>query len=1355
MFKKNVLSALLLLTFGATVQMTEAQSVFEGANQNKVIVLSNATGKSVEFMSDRYISGSAQDFSGFVYDIAENKVTLFPEYGIPAYFGPNHYIMSTSEFSGSARIFLDGKEIELTKTHPATEGENAGQTIWAAQTNGDRMVGLTYELNNHEGRKLNNHVGVVYDARTGDTIRLLHSFWPLGSGPGSDNTGYGSRADCISEDGTVVGGHGTWPIEDIFSTNSTVFWDLVDIDKGTIYTYAIEDKKFCQSSLNGTTTTGDILVGYNDGIGIIIHYDRANKSFTLDTISALPGYQNLGFSDVSDNGSAIGYIERSSYDPYSREAVIYTKLNGLIKMKEYLYEYYDINMGDFELGVPSKISADGTQIAGFTMTDGFIPWYISLKGDQILPRARKVTARAAKTLQARIDWQLPLAYEQPLTGFNIYRDDETQPLNGATLLSPTATTFLDEELATDGEHTYHVECVYGEQKSGKSASNRILVLAAGSTYPVQRISHETTYNHYVTVFWGMPSSDIVNTAVANARELAEGKSECSLAGDDRTPVRQNIPAAKSYKNPTFDYIDNVDMAMFSGYGAAQVGDNYFLTSWKDAGIQVVNKFNEIDTIYYPNFNIYSMEYVAERNRLYIGNMTQFGYIDLNNPNEVVGRWKADSAARHMAYIDDYEYQASANYEAGKGVLAIGGSQSCLLYTLDGYKIGPAPVDFTGLAVAGTAYHDGKLYVASNTGEYLNEIYTFDFKTGKLEDGPVQVIEDPAAYDLLSANGEVPESYKTSLAYAAELCICHLDDGTVALGAVYQCSYITCQLMLLELESDASLRGYDLYRSKDGGEKVKLNDKPLTSRRYNEELTEAGSYVYSVQALGANGASQFSPNDTVVIADKGNCDPPTNIKAVETNEWVSLTWNVPESSTGGYVGFTIYRDGEEIAKLWETNVALRYTDQVPELGTYTYTVESFLNNGCIAADSVKITLTGEGVAKAPFGLHLDYKQNVAASSGTEPFYDVTAKWELPMFEDALAIYYGSGEPTSFLNLGDETTEYWAGIGWDVNDLKLYEDLYIVGMEYLIGDNVTTLEGAVFVDNVMVTRKDAGRPRANTWETIWFDQSFRLGDAEYAVDVTYHTTYPAGNDVAVVDVFFSKIGYSDLLSADGETWGSLYATSNGQIAATWCIRALVVRKRDLDAATTNGVVDYKQLEKHVMRFDDNAIKTPMTLQPLTASVQPSAKAPLQLQGFNLFRTRTDAGDMNEIKLNGDDLMTAFEFTEKEPLPQGEYAYRIEAVYSNTSASETKYFELRAVSTESDLNRLALSLYPNPATEVINIDGEFSELQIRDLGGRTVLRSASCQQIQIGHLPSGTYFLLFKDENGNEATYKIVVR
>lgn len=1352
MFKKFVFPAVLLLAFGANAQAdnaAKATTVFEGDNSaNKVIVLSNTTGFSVDFMSDRYISGTAQDFSGFVYDIQEDKVTLFPQYGISAYFGPDHYIATTSDCNGNSFIVLNGKEIDLTPTHPDESGEYAGKTIWAAQPNGDRMVGLTYEKVLFNGKWVTNHVGVVYDAHTGDTIRLLHSFWPMGT----DNTGYGSRADCISADGTVVGGHGTWPIPDIFSTNNTVFWDLVDVAQGKVYTYAIEDKKFCQSSLAGATTTGNKLVGYNEGLGLIINYDRANKSFTFDTMAPLPGFGNLAFTDVADNGTIIGYVEVSSYDPYSRVAAIYTERNGLMKMADYLYEFYDIDLKDTELGVPIKISADGTKISGFTMSNGFTPWYIALDGQQILPRARKVTARAdRKHLMVRIDWQTPLVGNETLTGFNIYRDDETQPLNGATPLDVAANTWLDETVNA-GEHTYYVECVYGTQKAGKSASNRILALADGSTYPVQYIDHTTEYNHFVTVYWGLPSSDIVTTAAAHAQSLAEGQSACSLAGNDRQASATGLPAAKSYQNPQFDYIDNVDMAMFSGYGAVQVGDKYFINSWKEAGIRVIDQFNEIDTIYFPDFGIYSMEYVADRNRLYIGNLTNFGYINLDNPNVVAGRWKADSAARHMAYIDDYEYPATANYDAGKGVLAIGGPQSCILYTLDGNKIGPAPVDFSGLAVSGTAYYNGKLYVASNTGYYLNEIYTFDFKTGKRENGPVQVIEDPAVYNMLSLNGEVTST--NDLAYAAELCICHLEDGTVALGAVYQCSYITCRLMLLELESEASLRGYDLYRTKDGGEKIKLNSTPLTSRRYQEELTEAGTYVYSVVALGADGEAQFAPNDTVVIADKGKCDPPA-IKAVESNEWVTLTWSAPELSSGKYVGFTVYRDGEEIAKLWEEDVALRYTDQVSALGTYSYTVESFISNGCIAADSVKITLTGEGVAKAPFGLHLDYKRNAGASSDMEASFDVKALWELPMFEDALAIYYGSGEPTSILNLGDTTSGYWAAVGWDVNDLQLYEDLYVVGMEYLIGDEANSIEGAVRIDNVTVTKKDGGRPKPNVWNTIWFDESFRLGDAEYAVDVAYHTTFPAGKNVAVVDALSSKIGYSDQLSVDGELWGSLYATSSGQVSASWCIRALVVRKRDLEAASTNGVVDYKQLERHAIRFDANAVKTPIKLQPLTATVQASTKAPLQLQGFNLYRTRTDAGDMNEVKLNGDQLMTGFEFTEPAPLPQGEYAYRIEAVYATTSVSDTKYFELRAVSTEDELNRLSLNLYPNPATEVINIEGSFSELQIRDLGGRTVMRTAACHQVQIGHLPAGTYFLLFKDENGNEATYKVVVR
>ncbi|MDE6515105.1 MAG: hypothetical protein K2L03_03615, partial [Bacteroidales bacterium] len=475
----------------------------------------------------------------------------------------------------------------------------------------------------------------------------------------------------------------------------------------------------------------------------------------------------------------------------------------------------------------------------------------------------------------------------------------------------------------------------------------------------------------------------------------------------------------------------------------------------------------------------------------------------------------DCPGRHMTYLPDFEF------EGVKGVLLTGIWDEGFFYTTGGKKLGSAGFDFTDLSVSGTAYHDGKLYVASQTGKYMNEIYTFDMATRRQIGEPVQVVEDPAVYNLLSRDGEV--SSMEGLAYAGGLSSCTLEDGTVALCATYQCGYITSRLMFLELETPG-LGGYTLYRN---GTVIAEN---LKTRHFTDELNQAGEYQYTVKVHADGKTSDFSPATTVKIDNQGDCLAVKDLAAHETNRWVSLDWAVASSDTtsGKIVGFTVFRNGTKIKTLWNEDVALFYNDLSDlKIGTpYTYRVETLYTSGCTASDSIEITLTDEGVAMAPFGLRINYKKSAAYTNDNKT-YDVTANWETPMFEEPLAIGYGTGQLIAFAGFGeDDPLQYWAIVGWDARDLEVYEDLYLVGMEYMLGDNTRSFEAVVYINEKQVLRDPLKRTQAKAWQTVYFSQSFPMVQ-EKEVLLGYHITYHAGATPVAVDLSESKRFYSDII------------------------------------------------------------------------------------------------------------------------------------------------------------------------------------------------------------------------------------
>lgn len=1343
MSKKNVIVAALLLlcvSWAKGQQNTTADTiVYKGQNGSKAVVLNSLQDGTISFLSEdqRYLSGSISTAAGFVYDLTTGGLQIFDDHQMHAYFSPDHYVTALGGENQSPYLHLDGQDIDLEPTTPP--GENAeynSLSYWAAQPNGGRIVTMGYEYD----RSYYN-VGAVHDGKTGKLLTLLHSHWPL-SDNAEDNAGYGSRGDCISGDGLIVGGHGTWP--GCFSNWSLMFWDLADLEStGEVHTYGIDDPSYSQGSFYGANHDGSILVGDNEntGKGVILYFDRANKSFTYDSIDPLPGYDGITFTSISDRGLITGYVQ-SGTDVAGRIGTMYTQAAGVMTLKSFLLEFYDIDAP--ELGCPIGISPDGSIIHGFYFDHGYTkPWFIQLGDKQILPRVRNIRAKAAQSgFSARLDWQAPLASANTLTGYEIYRNNDDTPL---ATVDKDVLTYTDNSL-TSGQYTYRVVAVYEEGRADARMSNPVQIIAADGYLPVQKIGNHLKYNRYASIYWGLPSSEVIENAMSPATLAAKGEGNASIAPNAVRTARpaeqaRNVNPQAKYPNPQFDYVYDVNMLTYSGYGGIKIGDLYYVSSWQEARIRVMNENNEIVKILEPSMlrdEVLSMVYLEKDGKklLYCGSKEKVYILDLET-DDITETFEAE--ARHMTYMPDVEIEGT------KGVLLAGDWNTAEYYTTDGQRLASSDFDFSALDVAGSAYYDGKLYVASQTGPNMNEIYTFDVATGKPSGEPVQVTEDPAVYDLLSLNGEVTST--DDLAYAAGLSIATLSDGTMALGAVFQCSYTHSRLMFLELEAAPGRSAYKLYRN---GEVIA---EALNTRRFYDELTEPGTYNYQVQAFGDGKQSELSPATTITIPAYDPCLPAKDLKARETNRWVVLDWDVPTSdSAAGLVGFNVYRDGVRLKQLLDLEANVTYTDfSTLELGKeYTYRIETLYSSGCAADTEVKITLNNEGEAMAPAAFHIDYKENPTASTADAPMFDVTASWETPMFEEPLAIGYGTGQMITGAGF-EEVNEYYAGIGWDTTDLKLYKDLYLVGMEYMLADNVTKFEACVYLNDTLAYTEAEKRTVAREWQTKYFNKSIPMDQPDEVV-VGYHIVYPASATPVAIDLSYSKPFYSDAISFDGVVW---YSLAGSNLSASWCIRGLVVRKRDLDEATTAGVTDYKKLESKIMRLSNAPMQATLTPAATPVVSQASPKAPLTLQGFNLYRQRVDISGQEEVKLNGEELLKTFSFAEAEPLPQGDYDYTVEAVYANGTKSVTIAAVLERVSTEGELNGLSLTLFPNPATDVVYVNGEFDDLQILDLGGRVLRRLPSVSQIEVGNLTPGTYFFRFADKDGRNSTYKVVIR
>ncbi|HJN54260.1 MAG TPA: T9SS type A sorting domain-containing protein, partial [Flavobacteriaceae bacterium] len=66
----------------------------------------------------------------------------------------------------------------------------------------------------------------------------------------------------------------------------------------------------------------------------------------------------------------------------------------------------------------------------------------------------------------------------------------------------------------------------------------------------------------------------------------------------------------------------------------------------------------------------------------------------------------------------------------------------------------------------------------------------------------------------------------------------------------------------------------------------------------------------------------------------------------------------------------------------------------------------------------------------------------------------------------------------------------------------------------------------------------------------------------------------------------------------------------------------------------------------------------------------------------------------------------------------------------------------------------IYPNPTSNIINIQGDISDLKviIYDMLGKVLMQSEEQESIDISFLKNGTYFLSLTN-NSTNSTYKII--
>ena len=426
--------------------------------------------------------------------------------------------------------------------------------------------------------------------------------------------------------------------------------------------------------------------------------------------------------------------------------------------------------------------------------------------------------------------------------------------------------------------------------------------------------------------------------------------------------------------------------------------------------------------------------------------------------------------------------------------------------------------------------------------------------------------------------------------------------------------------------------------------------------------------------------------------------------------VLITWDEPNGNNFEPEGYTVYRDGDQIA--YVPDPTTEYLDEDLDPGTYEYCVEVVYSEGISPEECTIITVpsfppplpvptnltigvSGDSVVVCwdmPFNLWMRWDAGVNNGNGVGLTYggtfSVASYWD-PASLSPVEGY--SMEMISFFANGDPGASYTLKV-WTGAD----------GLTELLSQPVQDFE-------------------VDEWNAITLDTPIEIIAANhlwFGYEVTHeNTTQPAGCDDGP-----AIAGYGDMVLIDGE-WTSL-SILEPQLDFNWNLAAYVT-------------------------YSDNKIKDDKTEIPLATTVNLMSNDPFKmkknytpyakaLEGFNVY-----------YSLDGAPYML-LDFTEELCFGHegaasiaGLQCYKVAAVYVPQGESDLSE-EVCIVSASTSENSTArLTIYPNPAGEVVHIKSEqtIQSVSLVSYTGQEIFHqtiNSEYSRLNIAGLKSGIYLL-----------------
>ncbi|MCH5244790.1 MAG: hypothetical protein J1F29_07835, partial [Lentimicrobiaceae bacterium] len=1035
--------------WGLKAQTPDGPDVLMG-QKGKMTVFKQMPGVGVCRLSwnEKYLYGEiGDDEGGYIYEIATGAMKFIDGAAVIGVNDTNNYATTQYLVKNGEKIEYDVRDLKM-----GTRQDYAYASMVSADMN-------TITYNVYIG---SNYSTVILDGN-GKKVDTIPQYEP---GLGGS---YGTKAECMTPDGKILGLR-TSMESAFYNITPGVYNRETDSIFVTIKPHDPANPKMGKNGMmNSIREDGKAGACDIDDYSYWVEFDGGGN-YTLHSIPVERGFEKSANTDIKGDW-VIGFEQPTAPDVFGRIVYLYnTKTEERVLLRDHLrYRYGLIESARYPLFTVYNMSQDHRTFAGYTYDDGmWMPFMIQLDEHQIHPMVRNMVAHqpfGQKYVQ--LQWEAPLSGEYTLKGYEIYRDSALI----ATIDNTATLRYEDNDAQIDTIHGYMVKALYtDEQTSDYTEEQRLFVVGDNSCLPVISIESSISYNRTVNLSWGLPSAAVKTNAFTAPAAKRAAEDRVSLAENSGEAV--SARESKYMVNDKLDFVEMRSLGTYYSSSSVRVGNYLYVGDWQKNIIFIFDVLSGVivegATIEGLDAGIYDMTYHG--GFIYcVSNDSKVGKIkiDDNDPLKLSlsGVYTASyTALTHIAYMEGAG-------EDGSDLLLTGNYNSLIFFDPDAISLDDQikldkTIDIKGLVISGSAYHNGRLYLADQHDGNSALIRTYDWETG----------EYLFTTDLLEIPAVDRMSYFSSQGYASlasGLSLGELEDGTVILEATIQPIVDYNHTVTLEVESSPKVKGYIVYR--DG---QKLSD-TLKARHYADVVYEPGTYTYTVEYLSEDGCSSNSKGfaeEKATIYPTGECNPPTQVKVVESNQIGFLTWELPEGAgpSSGFVGFNVYRNDELVL---DKALDLKYYDETIEKGKESvYVVEAFYDNSCVASDTVKLVPSFEGFAAAPSAVRVkDHKNGDSWAS--------TTTWELPYFEDPMALGYCGMLPGGAVSLEGITTAY-AIIGWtrEDGDLDPYEDLYVVGVEFMIGMDVTSIEGIVYVDDKLVHSEKADRVKTLEWNQV---------------------------------------------------------------------------------------------------------------------------------------------------------------------------------------------------------------------------------------------------------------------------------